>query len=208
MMLGARLRRGGRLDKPKFISYSASTQAGNAISLPINKPSGVLAGDILVAALCVSASSAWTPDTGWTEVLDRGLAPGLAVMYKVATSSEPASYTFSLSGTYFSVGQILCIRPGLYDLIGSPVILSGNGNLIMPSITMAGGVLIGVVGSSYQSGRTHSTPAGMTNTARTANDDAVLSAFYQENISGASGTRTSVMAGNAGPSAGVLMGVK
>ena len=207
MILGARLRRGNR-DNKRFISYSASTLATNSTSLPINKPSGVLAGDILVVGLCSGSSGTWTPPSGWTELLDQGANPGLAVMYKVATGSEPASYTFLVSTSTAIAGQILCIRTGMYDLIGSVATLAGNGNLVIPSITMAGGVLIGVVGSSGQPGRTHSTPAGMTNTAQTKNGGTSISAFYQENISGASGTRTSVMDGGGGTNAGVLLGVK
>lgn len=86
-------------------STSASTS-----SYTINKPTGVVSGDVMIAALSVSGTVTVTPPTGWTAVrtTQRSISPGddhsgsttLTIMRRVAGASEPASW----SGTHTATG--------------------------------------------------------------------------------------------------------
>ena len=90
---------------------SASRQASG---LTPSKPDGVVSGDILVAhtvAICDVASTV-TPPAGWlkvgttSEFLYYGAYPTyLDVWIKVATSSEPSIYTWTVAG-----GNALVLR--------------------------------------------------------------------------------------------------
>jgi hypothetical protein len=69
----------------------------------VNKPTGVVAGDLLLATMEVDADPVTvTGPSGWTLLLDTLVAPGTTsafhaqVWYKVATASEPASYTWGV----------------------------------------------------------------------------------------------------------------
>jgi hypothetical protein len=71
----------------------------------VNKPSGVVAGDVLLATLEIDEDPATvTGPAGWTRLLDTVGAPGTGsayhtqVWWKLATSSEPASYAWTISG--------------------------------------------------------------------------------------------------------------
>jgi len=72
----------------------------------VNKPSGVAAGDLLLATLEIDSDpTTVTGPAGWTRLMDTVGAPGTAMTYhtqvwwKLAGASEPASYGWTVSGT-------------------------------------------------------------------------------------------------------------
>lgn len=191
---------------PQFVAYAASTTSGSATSLVIPKPTGVAQGDLLVAVMSGGAVT-WTGDTSWSERIDQGADPSLRVATLEAGGSEPASYTFTASSSAVVVGQILAFRFATYDTIGSIATITGDGDLVMSQITMIGGFLVAGVVSNGQPSRTHTTPAGMTLTEQKFNDSSSISCFYQVLAGGATGSRTSTMAGGGGGNAGVLASI-
>jgi|GEM_PF-1219784 len=102
-------------------AYGQITQRGTATtstgtnSLTINKPTGVVAGDVIIVNIAqyrTTSGILTNPTfTGWTkiEVNIAGLSGRWGtILYKLATSSEPASYTFALDATTTnSVGSIV-----------------------------------------------------------------------------------------------------
>lgn len=85
---------------------TTGTDYGYTGVLTANRPTGLVAGDLLLAA--VTASGTVTPPTGWTPVGSAmalgGSGASLHAYSKVATASEPTSYTFNESGGY---GQLI-----------------------------------------------------------------------------------------------------
>lgn len=84
-------------------------------SLVIAKPSGVAVGDLLVATVSSEAANPLyiTAPTGWTRYAWYDSASGiyLNVFSKVATDSEPTSYTFGrTNGTGRTAGGIIALR--------------------------------------------------------------------------------------------------
>ncbi len=96
---------------------SASATSGVGTSILINKPTGTVENDVLVATVAFVGSSGYTVSPpgggGWTLIKDvstSGYYPG-KTYYKVAGSSEPASYTFTVSSsTNAGVGGIVSYR--------------------------------------------------------------------------------------------------
>src|SRR5207247_1936587 len=83
---------------------------GTGTSITINKPTGVVAGDVMIAHFELEATSAFPTSTGWTTYTSTTfLAVGgtrrTALLYRVAGSApftpatEPSSYTFTVTGT-------------------------------------------------------------------------------------------------------------
>lgn len=90
---------------------SGATTAG----LLINKPTGTAAGDIMVAFIGVGylTLTSITPPSGWTLIDSQLLvSPDMYAYYKVAGASEPASYTWSTTGT------TLVMSGGIHRIIG------------------------------------------------------------------------------------------
>jgi hypothetical protein len=92
-----------------FVGASSSTAEG-ATSLTIAKPVGVAAGHVMVAAFAIQGKPGVNTPAGWTlirETLGKN-SYEQATYYKVAGSSEPASYTFTpKSGSYKMRGGIV-----------------------------------------------------------------------------------------------------
>jgi hypothetical protein len=75
---------------------SATNSAASGTSLVINKPTGTAAGDLLLA--WVYKTDTPTFPAGWVFVVDLGFGGaggGGTLWYKIAGSSEPASYTIT-----------------------------------------------------------------------------------------------------------------
>ena len=84
---------------PGAITFRGASSAANATAttLVLPKPAGVVAGDVLLAAVAARGGPAITPPAGWTLVrLDaNGSTLRQAIYVHMAGASEPASYTFT-----------------------------------------------------------------------------------------------------------------
>ncbi len=131
---------------------STATAVGTSSSVTIMKPSGIVTGDVMIAAIhtgwCNSGSNI-TPPAGWTLIghtSNTGSGCGssnttrqLGTFYKVVTNSEPLSYTFSGTTNQYYVGGIAAYT-GVFS--PSPIhMASSNGsqddctNIVTPNIT-------------------------------------------------------------------------
>jgi protocatechuate 3,4-dioxygenase beta subunit len=96
-----------------FRSAACGYAASGVLKLTINKPAGTQPGDVMVASIGTRPSSVVnTAPAGWTLVRDlnntivSGNSSGLDVYYKVAGTSEPASYNWTFSTSAGSAGGI------------------------------------------------------------------------------------------------------
>lgn len=84
------------------LAVRGSTSATGTGAVTVSKPSGVLVGDILIAAILFAGGSgvSLAAPAGWGQLsrVDNGTALGLAVYCRYAVSAEPSSYTWNLTG--------------------------------------------------------------------------------------------------------------
>lgn len=122
-----------------FVSAETAIQ-NSGTTITINKPSGVVAGDLMVAAFIVSASGvpAITPPAGWDS---RGNAQAtntkMATFTKIAGPSEPSSYAFTTDLTITEgSGAIAAYRAGGAIIIGNNAFTSGatSNPTVAPSV--------------------------------------------------------------------------
>lgn len=99
---------------PQNVGIGAGSDAAASSFITINAPAGVQAGDILLACVVIRATSivVITFPPGWSLI---GGGPGgtnirIEVIGKVATAAEPSSYTFGLTGSAVSNGNIIDFR--------------------------------------------------------------------------------------------------
>jgi len=103
---------------PTFIASAQGT--GNSTGVTVPKPTGVVQGHLMIAAIHVgwcNSGSAITPPAGWTLInstSNTGSGCGssntsiqLATFYKVAGAAEPANYAFTATSNQFYVGGIV-----------------------------------------------------------------------------------------------------
>jgi hypothetical protein len=204
IMLGS-----GTADFPELVAVSAVATGTNTLS--ISKPSGVVAGDILIAVISDSAGETWTGASGWTEIADRGTGVGLRIAYKVAGITEGSNYTFTPAEAPFGFhasGAILAYRRAAYDVVGSFDSGAIGANSVPPGVTLShDGVLFAVFACSL-SGQSFAAPSGMVSIV--ADSDATtpsFAVFAQQVGAGSTGTRSSAPSGG-GRSTGILFALK
>lgn len=119
-----------------------SSWASGATSQTLNLPSGITAGDLLVAEICTA--TAQTPSiTDWTILDGPDTTGGLetaTIMWKVATGSEGASVSVSFTGSVTGSGT--CRRYSNADetkLDSTMVAAAASTTVDLPSLTPADG---------------------------------------------------------------------
>jgi type II secretory pathway pseudopilin PulG len=93
-----------------YNTFNEAKGSADVTSLAVSRPT-VTAGNLLIAAVATDGdtSSTITAPSGWT-LIDRGSygsAVTLAAWWKIATAAEPASYTFSWTGSQQSYGWMM-----------------------------------------------------------------------------------------------------
>lgn len=174
---------------PGFLSSDTAVNGGTTVT--VNKPTGVVAGTLLIAVMITATTAGprtWTGDAGWGEQVDQGALPNFRIATLIAGAGEPATYTFTVSGaaTILQV-LILAFERATFDSIGilSPVV--GATNCVAPSINFTlPGLVLGIFGNDNTG--TFTTPAGMSLLVNSSR----IYVFAQYSNIGATGTRTSV----------------
>ena len=194
---------------PAFRAAASATTTGT--TLTITKPSGTATNDVLVASIAVTPSTATiTPPSGWTLVrrMDNAgpTSNSLAVYYKAAGASEPASYAWGLSGSSFTVGGI----QGFTGIDTASPLEVENGQSTAsgtthatPSITTSVANAMLVASHAFASSQSWTPPSGMTESfdqrsgANNATGLSIEGSRVLLAVAGASGTKTATAAGSA-----------
>lgn len=162
-------------------AVATNTDGGTAsLTAVLNKPTGTLSGDLIVAAIAI-ADSAGTltvspPDGTWTQQTDLAYASGgaqhLTILTKTAGGSEPSTYNFTFSGTTGGANQAwLTAAVGIYSDAG------GGSAVVDQKAT------VGISNAAYPNFTSSSITPGVTN-------ERVLSFFAQDQSAGAGFTWT------------------
>ena len=167
-------------------------------------PAGTVEGDLLAAihiADFAGTLAAMTAPPGWDEVGSRAGVTNpecdIKIWKKIATASEPATYTFVDSGS--SQPCLAILRIDGHDPAATLSVTFGNGvastSHDAPSVTgVAGGLLITAyaVDNDGTAGRSYTTaPSGMTERADLSTTFPLLGVFTQAlAANGATGTKT------------------
>jgi hypothetical protein len=195
---------------PITLRSSVFKANANANTMVITKPAGVVAGDVLVAAIDVQANPTVTAPAGWTLVSTTANGANLTqrIYSKVAIASEPTSYQWIFNQKRPASGAILAYRN---VSTSSPVhvVSAGIGtttSITAPSATtsLSGTMVVGVFAIANNSAI--APPAGMTERGEVASSTKVKTevADVLQPAAGATGAKTAV-AGKAGANIGQLI---
>lgn len=179
------------------ITRVGSTQARvGSGSLVINKPTGVVEGDLLLACLSAQNTFTFTQPSGWTEVFDNLLA----ISWKRAGASEPSSYSFTVAAGS-SAGVIVAYRAASFDVVGSR-----GGSSTAPSITLSKNDSVDLAFFMYFTAGAITAPSGMTTVESYSADAPSVALFEKLHVAaGATGIKTS---GGVVGTNGIQIGLK
>jgi len=121
---------------------SVVTNTTTATSLTINKPTGVVQNDLLLATLAARGNTTITAPAGWTQIqqTNNGTTQTLAVFYRVATVDDiaAANYTFGLGTTAVGVAGAILRYTGVdprFPIDASGIATGNSANATAPSVT-------------------------------------------------------------------------
>lgn len=80
------------------VQTTSTASTGNTADITITAPSGIVNGNLLVAAVFINNASAVTPPAGWTLIDNTPGSARMYMFYKVA-SGESGDYTFTCAAT-------------------------------------------------------------------------------------------------------------
>ncbi|MDX1609971.1 MAG: DUF6701 domain-containing protein [Halofilum sp. (in: g-proteobacteria)] len=186
----------------------SESSADNTTAITVTRPAGVAENDVMVAQLSFRGGSGVspTPPSGWTETRRDDGSDIVQIAYlRVAGTSEPADYTWSMDGQRFTVAVISAYR-GVDT--SSPVDVHGGqtgtgSSVTAPSVTTSvdNARLVGLF-SAARGGAFSAGPASMTTRANSGtgggpNGIRGLLADEPLGTAGATGTRTADAGTNA-----------
>lgn len=167
---------------PRFENFAFTQGASAASTLVATAPSSIAQGDFLLWVGTTTAASTnitFTFPSGWTEIEDQGAPPNFHVAYKIATSSEPATYTLSASSSASVLaGAILRFTGAAYDTIGAIAVstttsITANGSTVAENKSLR--LLLAVINGTN---RTFSTPSDTTALINTGTTDNLSIAVF------------------------------
>jgi len=203
------------------IAYRSANSASitSGTTLTVTKPSGTVAGDVLVATVMARPSGVtFTAPSGWVLVRSTTQSAGpslrFVTYYKVAGASEPASYSWTLGGSSTSgaVGGI-----GSFSGVSNSSPINAEGGNTTPyaythtanSITTTSANTMVVSSHGFPSSSPFSPPTGMTefvdrsSLTRPDNLGVTLELNYVPmGAAGATGAKTATAAGGSGTDPG------
>lgn len=205
--------------------------------LTINKPTGVVAGDIMIASIsqyCNNSGATAANLSGWTKIDSRllgGTKSYATILYKVATSTEPSSYSFNITLPNYTAGTIVAfsgvnttggsgvagVGSGPFDATTGTITTSGSQSISATSITTANAnaavVMLGfsgLYGNSYSAWTTTS-PGSLTELSDVSDGGDWCStgvAWKIKATAGATGAGSVTFTGGNGYQGGILLALK
>ncbi len=138
---------------PTYRSHSTYAPGVNGNTAVIPKPTGTVAGDLLIAHVTADHESPpgtsgdiTAPDGTWTELWDvnggtEAQSLNSAVFWKLAGASEGSDYTFSWTTSDQRTAAMLCYQTGTFDAAapihkssGAATASGGSNNYTTPTI--------------------------------------------------------------------------
>ncbi len=155
-----------------LIAYRAAASGAapsGTLTLTVPVPGATLSGDLLVATIAVRPStSTITAPAGWTLRIrtnqSSGVANAQAIYYRVATGSEPASYSWTFSTSTGSAGGMVAfsgVDPVTPIDVSAGTANSSSLSQPAPSVTTTVANTMVVTSHSMSSSATWTPPAGM-----------------------------------------------
>ncbi len=193
-------------------NYRAGASAGatsGVLTLTVNKPSGTVSGDVMIASVAVRPYTATiTAPSGWTLIRRTDQTSGnnssLATYWKAAGGSEPSNYAWTFSS---SVGSAAGIT-SFYNVNTTNPVNAENGQATAlsffhatPSVTTTVANTLVIATASFASCATWTPPAGMTEAVDVASDATPNAAgtsmemsYVNQASAAATGTKTAIAA--------------
>lgn len=169
---------------------SVATTVANVI---ISKPTGVAAGDFLIAHCWANSATAdWSAPAGWTLQAFNNTQNSSAFFWRVADGSEGSTFTFTRSGNLVNQAGVEVVRlSGVGSIQDYSLSHSTGTTIALPSLTAAANNYLWQMVTRVSGTNAFTAPGTVTPRYTSASGTTVAAAGGDEIVSaGATGTRT------------------
>lgn len=132
---------------PYISAKTSATTGANVTSLSINTPQ-CSAGDLLLVFGGTVNSITWLSESGWTLETQSGLTPTLVVYSRIATDSEPSTYTFDVNPGVELTLIMICIKNWTSYTVGTFGAQANGPTISVPDDTSTKKLLLFFIGNN------------------------------------------------------------
>lgn len=193
---------------------SATSATSSNTTLTINKPTGVVSGDVMIANITQTGNTTTNASlAGWTLIAGAQQSTGAprrsTILYRVSDGAEGSSFNFALgSGTTSSVGSIIVfsgVDPSVFDVSPGSLTVGAGTSITVPGIVTTTNkvAVLFITGAGGLDGDIYSNWSGSTpafseimDVSNTSVNNSVGAAWGVLSTKGATGDRTVEVDGN------------
>lgn len=168
-------------------------------------------GDLMI--VIVSNNNAggnnWTPPSGWTELVDQGVAPNLSVSWKNYVSGDPTSWLWTSSVTAQLIATMIIYRNAAIDVVGATgTVTNGNTTVSAPAITTLANNTVVLSIFATSAGTAFAAPASTSQINSYTVSNTTHATFWNfQQTAGSTGVKTATATGT-GANVGLQLSIK
>lgn len=149
----------------EYVGITAYSSPSNVSSFAVNKPAGVVTGDLMLMFVGSSGNTTFPMSlAGWSKVLDRVYAYfyylNTCLFYKIAEANEPSSYTVKMPGSEVTSAGLIVFRNASFGAVSV-----NDGETATTSVSLSGvsvGAALVFCGANIMDSYSSSPPSGFT----------------------------------------------
>lgn len=125
------------------VGFSEENSSGKVRELILDKPAGVVAGDLMIALVVQDKKGTISAPAGWTALMTSGnQEPRLSVFWKQVEAGEPAAHRFTSTVNEEATGGIAAFRgvDPASPIVASALLADGSNDTSMPTPSLTPGV--------------------------------------------------------------------
>lgn len=151
----------------EYVGITAYSSPSNVSSFAVDKPAGVVTGDLMLMFVGVAADTTFPMSlAGWSKVLDRVytnlFSVNACVFYKIAEANEPSSYTVNMPASEPTSAGLISFRNASFGAVSVADGETATTNVSLSGVSIGAALVFCSVSLTDNYTYTSTPPSGFT----------------------------------------------
>lgn len=151
----------------EYVGITAYSSPSNVSSFAVDKPAGVVTGDLMLMFVGVAADTTFPMSlAGWSKVLDRVytnlFSVNACVFYKIAEANEPSSYTVNMPASEPTSAGLISFRNASFGAVSVADGETATTNVSLSGVSIGAALVFCSVSITDGYTNTSTPPSGFT----------------------------------------------
>lgn len=151
----------------EYVGITAYSSPSNVSSFAVDKPAGVVTGDLMLMFVGVAADTTFPMSlAGWSKVLDRVytnlFSVNACVFYKIAEANEPSSYTVNMPASELTSAGLISFRNASFGAVSVADGETATTNVSLSGVSIGAALVFCSVSLTDNYTYTSTPPSGFT----------------------------------------------